>query len=332
MSLKSKIQQELAEATEINPSARKDETIQSQEYLTRLVAGVADLKDKEWAALSTSAQNWYNACADAIDAKRKLPDFPDLPKAEEEEKPASRRRGAAKEEAPAEPKVGDEVKVTTKRGKEYTGELVEISEKENLVVIKTDDGEEELNRDRIESIEVIGGGASGGDEPDAGGDDAPADPAVGDTVQIKTKRGKVIMCKITELDGDTIVYETPDGETDDIDQDRIESIEVKSRAKAKDEPKKTTRGGGRSDAKAEEEDKPNARKAERAGKGANGGVSVTTRMRQLICENPDSKKEDVVKLLKKENLEFKEGTFDIAWNDTLKIIGILRELGWKEPK
>lgn len=70
-----------------------------------------------------------------------------------EEKPSRRRRGddAGKDDEPADPlAVGAEVTVKTKRGKEITGTIVEIDEE--VLVLKTADGEEELGRDRIDSI------------------------------------------------------------------------------------------------------------------------------------------------------------------------------------
>lgn len=71
---------------------------------------------------------------------------------------------AAADDEPADPfKLGTEVKAVTKRGKEYTGEIVEIDAK--LLVIKTKDGEEELDRDRLESVTIVGGSKS---EPETG--------------------------------------------------------------------------------------------------------------------------------------------------------------------
>ena len=65
-------------------------------------------------------------------------------------------RAAKTEEPEADPvKVGAVVKVTTKRGKVYTGKIVELDEE--LVVLKTEDGEEELDRSRVETIELVAG-------------------------------------------------------------------------------------------------------------------------------------------------------------------------------
>lgn len=76
-------------------------------------------------------------------------------KAEEETRSTrSTRRGAKEEEAnPAEPHVGAEVKLTTKRGKQVEGEIVELTADE--IVLKTDDGEEDFRMDRVETIKVL---------------------------------------------------------------------------------------------------------------------------------------------------------------------------------
>jgi hypothetical protein len=48
--------------------------------------------------------------------------------------------------------VGDTVTLTTKRDKVYTGEVVELDEK--IVVIKSADGEDEFDIDRVKEIKV----------------------------------------------------------------------------------------------------------------------------------------------------------------------------------
>jgi ribosome maturation factor RimP len=57
------------------------------------------------------------------------------------------------DDAPAEPKVGDNLKVVTKRGKEVVGELVEIDG--DILVIKTDDEEVEVDSTTAQSVEVV---------------------------------------------------------------------------------------------------------------------------------------------------------------------------------
>lgn len=66
----------------------------------------------------------------------------------------SKGKGKVEEDEPADPvQVGATVTVVTKRGKEYTGEIIELDD--DVVVVKTDDGEEELQRSRVESITPV---------------------------------------------------------------------------------------------------------------------------------------------------------------------------------
>lgn len=83
----------------------------------------------------------------------------------------------AEEPGPWEPTVGAQVKLITKRGKEYEGEVTEISE--DIIVLKGADGEDEFDFDKVASVEPLGGGAAEEPEtrrraPAADKDDAPA--------------------------------------------------------------------------------------------------------------------------------------------------------------
>lgn len=83
-------------------------------------------------------------------------------KAKEDEKPSGRRSKA--DDEPADPiKVGVEVKLVTKRGKEATGKIVELDDE--VIVLKTKDGDEEFDRTRVESVTPIGGKAKEDDKP-----------------------------------------------------------------------------------------------------------------------------------------------------------------------
>jgi ribosome maturation factor RimP len=66
------------------------------------------------------------------------------------EVPAGKGKASAKEEDADPIKVGAAVTVITKRGKELTGTIKEITDED--LVLTTDDGEEELSRSRIETI------------------------------------------------------------------------------------------------------------------------------------------------------------------------------------
>ena len=53
---------------------------------------------------------------------------------------------------------------------------------------------------------------------------------------------------------------------------------------------------------------------------------MTTRCREIVCEDPSLTKDEVIKALEKDGLEFRETTIDLVYADTQKVIGILRDL------
>lgn len=307
----SKIQKELVEVTELSTKRGEDR----QDFLGRIVKAVANLSDKEWEGLSQEAQDWFNDAADAKNAKAKaLPDFPDLDAADEapEEKKTS-RRGAAKEEAeaPAKPKVGAVAKVTTKRGKSSTGTIVELDDE--VVVLKMGDGsEEEFDRSRVESIEVASTGkAAKAEEPEA-------DPVkVGAEVTVVTKRGKEVTGKIVEVDDEVIVLDV-DGKDEEFARDRVESIKPVKSANA--EPEAKTRRGAAKDEP--EDEKQEGDKPKRSSNPA--GVSVGTRIKELIADDLEATPEQIGKILKKEGIEFRDNTLKMQYTDCHKFVDILK--------
>lgn len=308
----SKILKELADAVEID--RKRNET--DEQLFQRIMVPVSELGDAEWNGLSDEAQEYFNAAADA--ANKKLP-FVAPPDSEEKkaEAPANTRARtrttAAAEPEKLEPRVGLIAKVVTKRGKEIQGLIVELDAE--VIVIKPSAGgdDEELNRSRVESITVIPAAAAAS-EPEP-----PADPKVGDTVKVVTARGKEITGALVEEDGDVVVIKTADGD-EELNRSRIKSIEIVS-------AKKT---GGRA-AKSEEKPEPAKSDEKPAGgrvtKAANGGVSVTMRIRQLIAEDLDISAEGVGKALKKEGLEFRDNTLKLTFDETNKVISVLKEAG-----
>lgn len=289
----SDIQKALAAATECEPSKRKGETITSPDYLKRLAAAVGELADADWGKLTAPAQDWYNAAVDAAEAKKDLPAFTDL-----EEPKATGRRGttpAAEAIEKYEPALGDNVSITTKRGRVIVGTIAEM-DKMGLVVDAA--GKDvELDFDKIESIELDGGAAT------------PAGPTVGDMVKVVTQRGKTIVGEVKELTDSDIVIVDAQGEIHDLVKDRVSSVTVLGTPP----PAGTTASAAV------------AAKPPRAGSATNGGVSVTARMRELMCDNDAITKEAMSAALKKENLEFKPATLDLIFSDTSKIFALLRE-------
>ncbi|TXH49518.1 MAG: hypothetical protein E6Q97_22540 [Desulfurellales bacterium] len=316
----SKIEKQLAEATEVTRKRGESD----QDYMARLVKGTSELDDASWEKLSPEAQNWFNDAADNLNKKKELPDFPDAAKAEEKkEEPVSRRGSAKKTEEkkdePAEAKVGDKVTIVTKRDKTIEGEVIE--QDADMLVVKDAEGEElEVARDRIKTIEVKAEEKAPRRRKAADEDDppeTPADPKVGDEVKVVTKRGKTITGKVVEIDGDVLVIDDGEGEIE-VDPEKAESIEVTKAAAGGKSSKKD-------DAKADKgkEDKGDKKKISAK---ANGGVSATGRMRELVCEDPSMSKEDLSAKLKKEGLEFRDNTLDLVYADAQKIISILRDL------
>ncbi len=320
----SKIQKELIEATGVEKKRSED----NDAFLKRLVSKTSDLDDKAWNGLSTEAQDWFNSAADAINAKQAIPEFPDEEK-EEEEKPATRRRSAKEEPAEtkaADPgaKVGDSVKITTKRGKEVSGKVVEIDDE--MVVVEVDGEEVEHQRSRIESIVIVGGTAAKSSRRKPAEEDEPeapkvAEPQVGDQITAVTKKGKEYSGKVIEIEDGCIVIASGDDELE-LDPDKLESLTIASAKSSRrkpaeeDEPKTSSRRSAKEEPEA---------KAKKTTAKDNGGVSATGRMRELIVEDVSASIEDIDKAMKKEGLVYKDNTLALVYADAHKIIKLLRE-------
>lgn len=302
----SKIQKELCDAAEIDP--KRDE--ERQAFLLRLAMAVNKLPDKVWDALSKDAQKWMNDAADAASAKKTLPDFPDA------EPPASSggRRRVADEPAAFTPKVKDDVKVTTKRGKVVTGKIVEMDKE--VIVLKTPAGdEEELPLDRVEKIEPLGGAADPAEE-------GPRDPVKGDTVTVTTKRGKVVTGELVDLTESEIVLKV-DGAEEEFVRDRVESIKIEGGRRAR-----TSSAEASSSRRSVTEDKKDAPAEDgKRTRASNGSVSVGMRIRELIIEDFSRTADDVGKILKKENLEFRDNTLALNYAEAHKMLELLKKAG-----
>lgn len=307
----SAIKKQLVELTDVTAKRGEDE----QDHLKRLVRGVADLSDKDWDSLSPEAQAWYNDAASALNKKKDIPGFPDAQK--EDEAPARRGRAPVKEEKPATPEVGDNVKITTKRDKIVEGKLTEIDG--DVFVVDTGSEEVEISNDRIASIEVVVVDSKGA--ADQSGADEPGDPKVGDTVKITTKRNKEVEGELVEIDGDTYIIKSGKEELE-VGVDSIKTCEIVK-------PEAAPRGRAsapKDDKKADKKADESKDEKKRVTSKSNGGTSVTTRCREIVCEDPSLTKDEVIKALEKDGLEFRETTIDLVYADTQKVIGILRDL------
>ncbi len=312
----SKIQTEVSEATGVKIKRGADR----QETILALMAGVTALSDKEWEALSQDAQDWFNAAADAKNAKKKtLPDFPDLEDDKEEEAPArTSRRGSApagtKDITAEEVVKGMALRVVTKRGKDVSGIVTGVDD--DGFSLKAGDGtEDDFDFSRVEkliALEVAGKG-----KEDAG-DEAEDPIKVGKTVTLTTKRDKVVTGKILELDDEVIVLEV-DGKEEEFNRDRVASIKG---AGGKAEAPKSSRRGASEDKGDEKEEKAEGGKTPRASNAS--GVSIGQRIKELICDDMEATQADIAKALKKEGIEFKENTLNLNYVDAHKFITILK--------
>lgn len=307
----SKIEKTLCDAAEIDPKRNEER----QAFLVRLVTAVGKLPDAEWDKIDSDSQDWINKATDALNAKKTVEDFPDAPKKEEAAEGSRRRRSSSEEPAadkPYEPKLKDDVVIVNKRDKTFTGKIVEL-DKEIIVLKLTTGEEEEINRDRIVSIKPLTGGNDAKEEA------APAEPKVGSTVTLTTKRDKVYTGEVVELTDTIIVIKSADGE-DEFDIERVKDIKVHA-ARAADAG--TSRR--RSSEEPKDEKKEEAAPAGRTRASNAGGVSVGTRITELIVADLDAKVEDIGKALKKEGIEFKENTLSLNFTATHKIIETLRK-------
>lgn len=317
----SKIQQHIESTLDLK--AKRGE--ERQEYLERVVKEINAASDDDYNALGKGdvgkdALEWFDSACDAVEAKKDIPDFPDTAKDEPaEEKTTTRRRSAAKEEeapaASAEPKKGDKVKAVTKRDKVYEGKVLEIDDE--VVIIETDDGEEELTRSRLASLEVLGGKTKS-----KAADDEPVDPIkVGAEVKVVNKRGKEFVGKIVELDDEVLVLKTDDSE-EELARDRIESITlVGGKSKAKDEPAEEKVSRRRSAAKDEASGDEEGGRA-----GAGQGVQLRQMLVDTLAEDGAlPSKEDFLKQAKKKFPDAKDNTLGIVHGEVHKLVEMLKK-------
>ncbi len=299
----SKIMKDIAEVCDLQQKRGEED----KDFAARLVRAVTDLSDADWKKLSPESQSWFNDAADAVNAKQPLPDFPDAEARAETGRRSVSRRDA--EEAPKDPEVGDAVKIVTKRGKELEGEITEMDDE--LVVLN---GDEEVARDRIESITVTkaaGGAAASSDKTK----EAPAieEPKVGDEIEAVTKRGKTKAGEVVEVSDGLVIIKDKDGDEDELEVEKLETLKITKAAKAA-----STRGA----AKAET---PDPAEKKRTTKADNGGVSATMRIRQLVVEDFEATEESIAKQLEKEKITCNKNTLALVYADTNKVINLLKD-------
>lgn len=228
-----------------------------------------------------------------------------------------------------EPQVGDIVTIKTNRGTEFTGELTQIDDTELAIMV---DGEELFyQRKRLDSITLVEEGSGGAAE--AGGE---AKAEVGDTVKAINKRGREIEGEVVAIEDDgAILIVNDNGKEVELDVDTAQELEIIKASKPAASARSTrntkaqepaaaapARGSRRAAAAPAE-----AGKSGKVTLADNNGVSVTIRMREIICENPNVTLKDVAAQLKKEKLEYKDNTLGMIFKDTQKVIEFLKKYG-----
>lgn len=301
-----------------------DKDAELSSYAKDLVLAVQDLPDSKWDALSGEAQDYNNDLATAMNKRTEFPEPPDA-KWEEPAAEQSTRRTRTRSADPEpdtsgayEPKLKDVVKITNKRGKVFEGKVVELDDE--VIVLDVDGKDEEIDRSRIESIVLAGGGKATAEGP------GNSEPEVGDTVQVTTKRGKIVMGKVVELDDEAIVLEETDGSTNDYARSRLEAIEVKAKGAAQQAGRSRTRASddaGSDNAGSDKGGETN--KITRSRATTDGGVPATVRLRELIVLNMGASKEEIIKLAAKEKLEVKDNTASLTYAEVHKVLELLKK-------
>lgn len=308
-----------------------------ESFLKRLVATIGnDIDDATWDKISTAAQDWNNKAADAVKANGPLPEFPDAEKPAAA--PATRsRRSVAPEPAAApetvayEPAVGDEVTVTTARGRTVQGIVVEVVD--GMVILNPEgengakEADEEFPIDRCTFIPVEPELEGDGDQ-DADTSGVNENPEVGDTLEVVTARDKTIVGKVDEIGDDSIILIDAAGADHTVIPSKLKSltIKVKGGAAAEPEPAPAPTGRrGRTTAAAT----PAAAPAEEAkpGRSKNApGVSLGARVIALMCADPGLTLEALDAQLTKEGIAFRDTSSKMIRSDTLKVIDCLKAL------
>lgn len=280
------------------------------EVMPKIADAISELPDDKWNALSDDAADYYNDVSTALNKKKPVPAPSDW------EEPKATTRGRAKRGADAEqwePKVGAVVKLTNTRDQDFIGEILEMDD--DTIVMDVAGAEKEFARKRVKSV----GPAKAPDAEVSKTPEVVSEPKVGATVTVTNSRDVSYTGKVVEMDDDAIVLEV-DGQEKEFIRKKLKACTVAGGAKGKESTKSEDKDDGKSSTKSDA-------KQPRASKADNGGVSVTGRMRQLICADFDLKVEDVAKQLAKEGLVFRENTLALTFAETHKIIACLRDAG-----
>lgn len=157
-------------------------------------------------------------------------------------------------------------------------------------------------------------------EPEPEPDDEEIDLGdieVGQVVRFEMKKGDDITGTVTVADDDSTTIEDDDGDEVDVLHKRVETAylveeapkpKAKAKAATKPEVKKSA---------PEPEKKPRAKNA----------VSVTARIRSIVCADPEVDAAGIKKILDGEGLSYSDSTVAIMQTEVIKVIAELKTLG-----
>lgn len=290
-----------------------------QAYWKALAKKLNQLDDATFTAMSAPAQDWFNLMADAVEANEDIKNFPDA-----QEETSRRRRNveddADKKTSAYEPKKGDKINITTKRGKEIKSvEFVEI-EDGKLIVYRDNEGLADTPFDgavmtsaEVPKEETSRRRSVSDDEPKG-----PVDPKVGDTLEVTNKRGKIYVGVLKEDTEDAIVLKLVDDTLEDIDKSRIEKIVIKHSPKA-DNAKTDDKPSGRRSAAKDDGEKKKTTKDD------NGGEAISAIVAGYVLDDLDATDDDIQKKMTKNGVVFRDVTATLNYKQTHKLIAQMRE-------
>lgn len=320
---------------------------------TRIYAAADGLDDAQFLAMGQPTMDWVNAVGDALINKLPPPSPPDT----EATAATGRRRGGTtpaptpapspepEPEAQYDPEVGHVVKLANQRGAEFQGEVVEVTDE--FVALRHDNGDElEYDWANVASIAQVlppepepePAPAATGRRRAGGTTTAPVvsnEPEVGDTLQVVTARGATIMGKLLEQTDTDIVLQDATGAEHELVKARLKSVTVKAKgsqptAGAPAEasaPAATGRRRGGTAPTATETPATAPAGTRRVTRATNGGVSASSRMRELVCADPAMTKEGLIAKLAAEKLEANPNTVALTYAEIQKTIAELKRLG-----
>ena len=143
------------------------------------------------------------------------------------------------------------------------------------------------------------------------------DIEVGMKVCFVMKKGDDIVGEVTVAEDNSTTVEDEDGDEIDVLHKRVESVSLL------EAPKKKAKAAGRATTKSAPEPEPEPAKKARV----RGAVSVTGRIRDILCANTSLDRDGVAAQLTEEGIEFNPATLALQFTEVSRTIECLRALG-----